>query len=264
MQGEAYIILNGCFCLCAFLLGGKMAGFSAPSPARLLFSSFLGGLCALGCWVLPSPLWLLAPPLHLRLCYGIRTASQYLQVSAMVVACLALSAGCVVLFLRWGIAPLEAFLLSLGGQLLISALIILTPEQGENLRQLELSWQGRSLTLPAMLDSGNLLRDPVTGLCVIVAPLRAAARMEPELILWYQQQRLPEGFRLLKVRTAAGSCLMPLFRPDQCSLYLDGKKLPVRVMVAVAGPDYGGFQALVPSGALKVPPLTPLCAKATL
>ena len=250
MQGEAFIIVNSCFCLCALLLGGKMAGVSTPSPLRLLTASLLGGFCSLGFWLFPSPLWLMAPSAQLRLCYGRGGVKKHLRMLAMAAASLALSAGTAALFIRFSPGAPWTLLLSLGTQLLLWLLIRLTPLQGENLRQLELCWKKKNLILPAMLDSGNLLRDPVTGLRVIVAPLGAAARMEPRLILWYQRQQLPEGFRLLKVRTAAGGCLMPLFRPEKCCLYADGKKTSVRVMVAVAGPDYSGFQALVPSGVL--------------
>lgn len=52
------------------------------------------------------------------------------------------------------------------------------------------------------------------------------------------------------MRTAAGSALLPLFRPDECRLYLNGHPSEARLLVAVAGPEYGGAQALVPMAAL--------------
>jgi hypothetical protein len=61
---------------------------------------------------------------------------------------------------------------------------------------------------------------------------------------------LPLGFRLLNVRTAAGSALLPMFRPDLCRIYLDGRSCDAQLLVAVAGRDYSGVQALVPMAAL--------------
>lgn len=250
MQAETYLWMNSVFCLCAFLLGGKMAGLSILSPGRLMLASLMGGICALGLYAWPSVLWLTAIPFQLFLCFGTRPLAQYLRVLAMIAACFALAAGIAAFCLKWASAKAWAFPAACLMQLLLCLFLKSRHLSEESVRQVEISRNGKSLLLPAMLDSGNLLRDPVTGQCVIVAPLRAAARMEPELLLWYQQHRLPQGFRLLRVRTAAGSCLMPLFRPDSCCLYVNGRKAPAEVMVAVAGPDYGGFQALVPSAAL--------------
>lgn len=261
MQAEAYLCMNSAFCLCAFLLGGKMAGLSIFSPARLMAASLLGGVCALGWYALPSLLWLTGIPLQLYLCFGRRRMAQYLQALGMIAACFALAAGAALLWLKGSPARHWAFPAACGVQLCLFLFLKSRNIAAENVRQLEISFNGVSLLLPAMLDSGNLLRDPVTGRSVIVAPLRAAARMEPELLLWYEHQQLPQGFRLLRVRTAAGACLMPLFRPESCCLYIDGHRTPVQVMVAIAGPDYSGFQALVPSAALDS--LCPDCAGLT-
>ena len=109
---------------------------------------------------------------------------------------------------------------------------------------------GNAVILPAMLDSGNLLRDPLTGLPVLVVPRKAARLLFPGVYDLGDLASLPLGFRLLNVRTAAGSALLPLFRPDECRLYLNGHPSEARLLVAVAGPEYGGAQALVPMAAL--------------
>lgn len=101
-----------------------------------------------------------------------------------------------------------------------------------------------------MLDSGNLLRDPVTGLPVLVVPCKAARLLFPDIADPCDLYSLPLGFRLLNVRTAAGSSLLPLFRPDECRLYLNGRACQAQLLVAVAGREYGGVQALVPMAAL--------------
>lgn len=251
MQGETFWLLNGLMCLCAFLLGGKMAGLDIASRRGLFFASALGGLCALMNALLPSPLWLLPFPLGLRLCYGRRRPGDYLRAGLMVLSAMLLTGGSVQLLLRLAAKPGVAFFVTFGGGCFLWLLMRLNTLNPGDVRQIELRWQGRSLVLPAMADSGNLLRDVVTGLPVIVAPLRAACRLEPDLVDWHRSQTLPRGFRLMRVRTAAGSCLMPLFRPESCWLYLNGRRMETRAMVAVAGPEYRGVQALIPSAAFQ-------------
>ena len=41
-----------------------------------------------------------------------------------------------------------------------------------------------------------------------------------------------------------------MFRPDLCRIYLNGKACDAELLVAFAGCDYGGVQALVPMSAL--------------
>ena len=134
--------------------------------------------------------------------------------------------------------------------LLVYLLATLLPNALCDVRQVELRVDGNAVILPAMLDSGNLLRDPLTGLPVLVVPRKAARLLFPGVYDLGDLASLPLGFRLLNVRTAAGSALLPLFRPDECRLYLNGHPSEARLLVAVAGPEYGGAQALVPMAAL--------------
>ena len=117
-------------------------------------------------------------------------------------------------------------------------------------RQVELTVGEHSVLLPARVDTGNLLRDPITGLPVMVVPFRAVRVLVPEIARWVQRQELPPRMRLISVRTAAGSSLLPVFRPDSCRLYLNGRSCDADVVVAVTGQEYGGIQALVPMAAL--------------
>ena len=58
---------------------------------------------------------------------------------------------------------------------------------------------------------------------------------------------LPEGFRYLSVRTAAGGALMPCFRPEGVRLLGNGGWIPVEAVVGLTVDGYSGFQALVPA-----------------
>lgn len=114
----------------------------------------------------------------------------------------------------------------------------------------EIRHNSHRLTLTALIDSGNLLRDPVTGLPVIVISRRAASR----LTLLPPPGRLMPGMRLISVRTIAGSTLMAVFRPSAVFLEEQGNWRAVNAIVGLSPDGYEGFQALVPSGL--IPPMT--------
>ena len=99
------------------------------------------------------------------------------------------------------------------------------------------------LTLTALIDSGNLLRDQVTGLPVIVISRRAAQR----LVQLPQTGTLTYPFRLLTVRTISGTAMMTVFHPDSVCLLLSGGWTRVDTLLGVSPDGYDGFQALVPA-----------------
>lgn len=107
----------------------------------------------------------------------------------------------------------------------------------------EIRHNAHRLTLTALIDSGNLLRDPVTGLPVIVISRRAAAR----LTLLPPPGQLTPGMRLLSVRTIAGTTLMAVFRPSAVFLEEQGAWRAVNAIIGLSPDGYEGFQALVPA-----------------
>ena len=94
----------------------------------------------------------------------------------------------------------------------------------------------RQVRLTALLDSGNLLRDPLTGLPVIVCSRRALSPLN----------LLKPRLRLIAVRTAAGQALMPVFRPTSVRLLTGGTWRDANALIGIAPESYNGFQALVP------------------
>ena len=109
---------------------------------------------------------------------------------------------------------------------------------------LQVVYRGQRLALPAIRDSGNLLRDGVTGQPVIVAPESALVRLIPRGVQPANLATLPPGWRLLPIRTALGNGLIMCFRPDAVKLVRDGKAKRLDVTIAVSG---GGVKtALVP------------------
>ena len=104
----------------------------------------------------------------------------------------------------------------------------------------EITHAARHIALTALVDSGNLLRDPLTQLPVIVISRQAAARL-------MDKPEFAPGMRLISVRTVAGSALMPIFRPRQIRLLLPGGWQDVRAVVGLSPEGYSGYQALVPA-----------------
>ena len=63
--------------------------------------------------------------------------------------------------------------------------------------RLNVCMSGKSVSIPAMRDSGNLLHDAVTGLPVIVADKACADRLLRRPINLHDLSALPPGFRLI-------------------------------------------------------------------
>lgn len=103
---------------------------------------------------------------------------------------------------------------------------------------LEITHGARRLELTALVDSGNLLRDPITRLPVIVISRQTARRLVDSDLA---------GMRLISVRTVAGSALMPIFRPQQVQVLLPHGWQTVQAVIGLSPDGYSGFQALVPS-----------------
>lgn len=250
--GESCVFWNAAMCACALPLGGRMAGLPAPEKMPLLLSAGLSGLSALlpACLASLGPLALLALPGSVLICFRRHGISACIRCTLMTLCASFLSGGAMTALISSGMSAHSAGLLSIGLSLSLYLLMNLLPAALCNVRQVELRVQERCVILPAMLDSGNLLRDPLTNLPVLVVPQRAAGTLFPHIRDLNCLEGLPLGFRLLNVRTAAGSSLLPMFRPDECRIYLNGSACRAELLVAVAGREYGGVQALVPMSAL--------------
>lgn len=114
------------------------------------------------------------------------------------------------------------------------------------------------LTLSALVDSGNLLRDPISGKGVIIVdrqkllealplPLRACLKKDTPAE-WLRDTRIARQIRLIPTKTATGERLLPALTPDSLRLR-DGKdEFPADYLIAPAelGESAMGFDAIVP------------------
>jgi hypothetical protein len=117
------------------------------------------------------------------------------------------------------------------------------PEEAPALATVDVRHGAHHLTLTALIDSGNLLRDPVTGLPVIVISRRAAMR----LVQLPGEGKVVYPFRLITVRTVNGTGLMTVFHPDSVCLLTPAGWVRVETLLGVSPEGYDGFQALVPA-----------------
>ena len=118
---------------------------------------------------------------------------------------------------------------------------------------------GQAITLNAMVDSGNLLRDPVSGKSVIVADLaRMKSVLPPSLAhayeigdftAWLSSHEHAKRLRPIPTRTAAGEGLLFAIVPDRLILTEGKNSYPADYLIAVAplGETAQGFDAVIPS-----------------
>ena len=252
IHAESYLVCNMLMCACALPLGGRLAGLPAPGKGALSIGAALNGaLAALSLYAgALSPLALMGLPGGVAVCFHRQGFPACVRCSLTTLLASCVLGGAMTAGMTAGLAPLAAAGAAAGLALAACVIIRLLPGAMCDIRQVELRVEENAIILPAMLDSGNLLRDPITGLSVLVVPRRAAQTLFPHLRDPGDVTSLPLGFRLLNVRTAAGSALLPMFRPDLCRIYVNGRACDAELLVAVAGRDYGGVQALVPMSAL--------------
>lgn len=141
--------------------------------------------------------------------------------------------------------PVPPEVMVLLGCLLLRAVPLLLPKPEEipQLATIDIRHGSHHLTLTALIDSGNLLRDGVTGLPVVVVSRRAAER----LVQLPAKGKLTYPFRLMTVRTISGTTLMTVFHPDSVCIQTGSGWQRVETLLGVSPEGYDGFQALVPA-----------------
>lgn len=107
------------------------------------------------------------------------------------------------------------------------------------------------LSLTALVDGGNLLRDPMSGSAVIIVKRRALSQLYlkyGEGALFDITSPLARRMRLLPIKGVVGEKLLYGIRPDEVSIRLGKRLLSVEAIIAIDDTD-GSFDtsdALVP------------------
>ena len=111
---------------------------------------------------------------------------------------------------------------------------------------------GETVELLALVDSGNLLRDPVSGRGVIVASKEVLLPHLPRELTeegLIPGHRLAVRMRLIPVRTASGEGVLRAILPDSLTVTEGDREEDCDYLVAIAelGDRAAGFDALFPA-----------------
>lgn len=238
-------------------------------PWRLAAGALVGALCALEC-LLPQPGWVSLAwggasaalttgaafcPLSLR---GFAKASLCFWAYSLVLA------GFILFLIRWaaprnmavvghavyfGLSPLLLFLFT-GGAYLVFWLfqrLFHREDLTQKICRLVIQQGGKSVTLWAKADTGCALREPFSGLPVIVcqaASLRDLLPPETAKALWTKDLSDLGGIRLVPFESVGGSGVLPAFQPESVRRLPDGAALQCYIALWEREFPSGEFQAL--------------------
>jgi stage II sporulation protein GA (sporulation sigma-E factor processing peptidase) len=135
---------------------------------------------------------------------------------------------------------------------------LLTRRGGRALRRAENTEQvtllvmvdGKSARLSARVDSGNLLRDPISGKSVVAVNRRILEPLLPNGFLehWQTRRDYARRARLIPTKTATGEGMLVAILPDSLKVITNGRETEIDCLVAAAELDgAGGFDALLPA-----------------
>lgn len=156
---------------------------------------------------------------------------------------------------------LFALLAAISGAATLAGGRFFRKKQSERTADIEISIGGKTIRLSAIFDSGNLVRDPMSGKPVVVADIDSISEALPDALIRavrkndasYLASLPPDSARRLRLvpsKTATGNGMLYAMTPDRLTVTLPGGK-PQAVdalfaPVKLAG-SASGFQALLPS-----------------
>lgn len=133
-------------------------------------------------------------------------------------------------------------------------------KQSERSARVEILYGGRRAELFAVCDTGNLVRDPISGRSVVVADLSSLRPLLPEALIRAVRENnatylseLPDevarGLHIIPTRSVGGTSVLFALRPDGMQVTgSDGKPHEIDALFAPApiGSSAKGYQALLP------------------
>lgn len=248
---------------------------------RLILGALVGALCALVC-LLPQPWWVsmvwgaVSAMLTTAAAFCPLTPRGFIKASLCFWAFSLLLAGFFLFLIRWaapyqvavvghavyfGLSPLLLFLFT-GGAYLVFWLfqkLFHREDLAQRVCRLSILQDGKTVTLWAKADTGCVLREPFSGLPVIVCQASALKDLAPpgiEEALRQKDTASLEGLRLVPFESVGGAGVLPAFRPEKVCRLPEGT--PLRCYVALWDHQFpsGEFQALY--GPDQFPELSPM------
>ena len=121
----------------------------------------------------------------------------------------------------------------------------------------EIELMGKVITVDALVDSGNLLKEPSTLRPVMLLKEEKMKSIAPDMPLTVgdflkADPRYSKRLCIIPARGTGGGRILVGVRPDKVSVFDGAEKFSVDAVVAVdtEGGTYGGFFALMPAAAL--------------
>ncbi len=244
VNGEAYLFINGWIDFLSLLLAACAARCTFHW-GRAVLAALFGSLYAVISWQADAalrgvPVLLLASLLMTALAFG----GSALRLFPTVVASAFLFSGVVEALRQWRV-PTCLILFVCG---LLTAFCCVRQRKGNECGsaagRIKIVYQGREISLSAIPDSGNLLKEGVTGLPVIVVPEQEIQSLIPAGTRVSIPETLPLGWRLVPVHTASGTGLLMCFHPDCITIIRQDRAFQMDAAIAVSA--FAERKALVP------------------
>ncbi len=222
------------------LLGAVARAMGRFDGRRVLLSAALSTALSVPAVVCPG-IWtrlLALPVLPLALMIGRASPVIHVKAALLLAGGALLSGGLSLLAPFAARGPLGALCGMLGGCLLALMLSARSPLRGDWQVRLRLSVNGRTARFTALIDTGNRLREPLSGQPVLIVE-RALLR-----------QALPEaGWRELRYGAVGGSGSMACFKPARLDIERGGRRTraPDAWVAVSPTPLPGEARALAPS-----------------
>ena len=120
---------------------------------------------------------------------------------------------------------------------------------GVRLCTLVIEHQGAAVEVTAKADTGNALREPFSGLPVVVCQTKALGAAAPQGGLDFLKGSTPPaeigtGLRLVPFSSVGGAGVLPAFRPQRVTEKSSGRELACYVALCGQALSAGTFQAL--------------------
>ncbi len=134
-------------------------------------------------------------------------------------------------------------------------MFLFTGTGSEKSVKIRIEIEGSVLEAEALVDSGNLVRDPMNMYPVLFIKKRAASKILPESVLElsgvdtlsdYYRKRI----RLIPVTRGGTTHVMTGIKPDKVLVLGKNEIVGVTVAIDKEGGSFGGYDALMPSAAL--------------
>lgn len=131
---------------------------------------------------------------------------------------------------------------------------IIKRKSAEKVCELEILFENTPATLTGLIDSGNLLREPISGKPVIIVAFEAVRRHLPvELLPLFKENNtaclssspLTSGLRVIPASTVNSKGLLFALTPK--TVKIDGVEKDVYTAITPHTESFGGFPAIVPN-----------------